>query len=455
MTRPGRSSGDPGKVFFGHPRSLRTIVITEAWERFAQYGMQTLLVLYLVGTLLQPGHIEHVFGFPQFRAGLEAVLGPLSVVALASAIYGIYGSAIFLSPIFGGLLADRYLGKTRTVIFGSLLMLAGHVLMTSETLFLPALLLLILGVGCFKGNLATQIGALYPTDDGRRANAFHIYSLAINAGVIAAPLVAGTLGERLGWRYGFAAAGAGMLIGLAVYLAGRPHLPPDPPVRTGGQSKAVLTAPEKARTLTLLLILPPLALAVVGTQQVFNAYLIWANRSADLWIGTFHMPTTWLISIDMVTSVLSLLAAMWFWNRLARRGLATGEVTRMIVGCGLLAAAYMLLAGASALAEADGGGVGLGPLILYHLLASLAFAHIFPVSLALFARTAPATINSTMMGIYYLHLFAATAIAGWIGGWLEPFGASRFWLLHAVIPVVAAALFLLVGLARRRSLSTA
>src|SRR5690606_25979236 len=133
---------------------------------------------------------------------------------LASAIFGTYTALVYLTPIFGGLLADRVLGRRRTVILGAVTMAIGHFLMAFETTFLIALLCLIVGNGCFKGNIASQVGALYGPEDLRRASAFQIFYIAINAGVISAPLIAGTLGEDVGWHWGFGAAGVGMLIGL-------------------------------------------------------------------------------------------------------------------------------------------------------------------------------------------------------------------------------------------------
>src|SRR5579863_317013 len=228
-----RTAPDYDHAFLGHPRGLAYLAFTEAWERFSYYGMQTLLVLYMVHQLLLPGHIECIAGFGAFRAAIERVYGgSLSTVALASAIFGLYTGLVYLTPIAGGFIADRWLGRTRTITLGALLMAAGHFLMAFDVSFLVALLCLLTGVGCFKGNLASQIGALYAPGDLRRADAYQIYYLFISAAVIAAPLVSGTLGELYGWHYGFGAAGVGMLIGLGIYCAGRRWLPPET-ARTG------------------------------------------------------------------------------------------------------------------------------------------------------------------------------------------------------------------------------
>ena len=218
---------DTGRSLFGHPRGLAFLAFTEAWERFSFSGMQTLLVLYMVGQLLQPGHIEHVAGFSGFQHQLEHVYGPLSAQPLSSVIFGLYTGFIFLMPVFGGMLGDRVFGQHRMVMAGAVLMAAGQFLMMFDSPFLLALLLLILGCGCLKGNISTQVGGLYADGDRRRTDAFQIFSIGINTGVILAPLICGTLGEIYGWRYGFAAAGVGMLIGLVIYIAGQRDLPPD------------------------------------------------------------------------------------------------------------------------------------------------------------------------------------------------------------------------------------
>jgi POT family proton-dependent oligopeptide transporter len=254
------------RSFLGHPRGLGYLAFTEGWERFSYYGMQTLLVLYMTRQLLLPGHVEHIAGFSAFRAALEHMHGgALTTVALASLIFGYYTSLVYVAPIAGGLIADRWLGRTRTVTLGALLMAAGHFLMAFDVSFLLALACLLAGTGCFKGNLASQIGALYAPGDLRRADAYQIYYLFISGSVIIAPLVTGTLGEELGWHYGFGAAGVGMLIGLLVYLAGRKALPPDAlPQRKVRTARAKLTANERITVLILVLLLPVQAIWYCG-----------------------------------------------------------------------------------------------------------------------------------------------------------------------------------------------
>ena len=446
------------RSFIGHPRGLGYLAFTEAWERFSYYGMQSLLVLYMVNRLLYPGHIERIAGFGPFRHLLEGVYrGPLSVQALASAIFGLYTGLVYLTPIVGGLIADRVLGRTRTITIGALLMAAGHFLMAFDVTFLLALTCLLTGVGCFKGNLASQVGALYATGDNRRADAFQIYYLFINGGVIASPLIAGTLGEVYGWHWGFGAAGVGMLIGLTIYLFGRKWLPPDSPVVVAGvgdpgraekserATKTRLTHREKMGIVALLVLLPVLTIAVIGNQQIFNAYLVWAEQTANLVFFGKKMPTTWLITLDSILSVSCLAGAVVFWRLWSKKFPEPAEITKLGIGSLIAVTGFLSLAAGAIMAASSGGNVSIGWLITFHLLNSIGFANVFPVSLALYARVAPPALSATIIGIYYLAFFGANNLVGWIGGFLEKMPATHFWLLHAALCGTAGIIFLIAG----------
>ncbi|HVS53873.1 MAG TPA: peptide MFS transporter [Opitutaceae bacterium] len=435
------ASGNSDRVFLGHPRGLGYLAFTEAWERFSYYGMQTLLVLYMVKQLLLPGHVERIAGFGAFRAALEGVYGPLSTVALASAIFGLYTGLVYLTPIAGGLIADRWLGRTRTITLGALLMAAGHFLMAFDVSFLAALLCLLCGVGCFKGNLASQIGALYAPGDLRRADAFQIYYLFINAAVIVAPLIAGTLGEVYGWHYGFGAAGVGMVIGLVIYLSGRKWLPDESAARSDAPAapRAPLTRDERKALVVLVLLLPVLAIGAVGNQQIFNAYMLWVPAHVSLVFFGHTMPTTWLVTLDSIVSVSFLLGAVAFWRLWAKRFKEPSEVVKITLGLALSAIGALSLAGA-AVVSAHGEKASVGWVFGFELFNSAGFANVFPVGLALFARVAPKAIAGTMMGIYLLHLFLCNNFVGWLGGLLDRLSGVQFWLLHAGLIGAAALL---------------
>src|SRR5580698_11194015 len=169
-------------TWFGQPRGLFVIAGLELWDRISFQGMQALLVLYMVGVLLLPGHVEHVWGFAGLKGIIEGFRGSLSVQALATQVFGLYVAFVYMMPVFGGLLGDRLIGRRRAVVLGALLMTAGHFCMAFEQSVLLALLLLILGAGVLRGNLASQVGDLYSDDDRRRETAFQIYYGALNSG---------------------------------------------------------------------------------------------------------------------------------------------------------------------------------------------------------------------------------------------------------------------------------
>ncbi len=442
------------RSFIGHPKGLGYIAFTEAWERFSYYGMQALLVLYMVNRLLLPGHIEHIAGFAPFRHALEFVYRqPLEGQPLSSAIFGFYTAFVYLTPIFGGLIADRWLGRTLAITIGALLMTVGQFLVGLDFTFLIALAALLIGVGLLKGNLASQVGALYSTGDNRRADAFQIYYIFINGGVIAAPLIVGTLGEKVGWAWGFDAAGVGMIIGLAIYLFGRKYLPTDAAAAkkkdgVPAAGKAKLSRHDWTAIIGLLALLPFLAMAIIPNNQIFNAYLVWADRHAALpnWYHGQRIPTTWLITLDSVVSVSFLFIAVMFWRWWSKKFREPSEIMKIAIGSAIAVTGMLSLTVGAAISARTGKPVSMGWLIAFHVLNSAGFANTLPVSLALYARVAPAALSGTVIGIYYIAFFGANLSVGWIGGFLEKMVATQFWLLHAGLAAVASLAFLLAGI---------
>ncbi|MFN2622081.1 MAG: peptide MFS transporter [Chthoniobacterales bacterium] len=417
--------------FLGHPRGLWYLAFTEAWERFSYYGMQSLLVLYMVKYLLLPGRIERVAIFDAFRQ-LPFYSG-LGGQPLASAIFGTYTAAVYLTPIFGGFLADRVLGRRRTVLLGAFTMAAGHFLMAFETAFLFALLCLVLGCGMFKGNIASQVGSLYKPEDLRRADAFQIFYLGINAGVIISPLIVGSLGEKVGWHYGFAAAGVGMLLAIGIYLRGQKYLrasdnDPSLAVVTSAP-RAKLTGRDWRAIIALVLLIPVLAVAIVPNNQIFNAYLVWGDQQFDLVFMGKKLPTTWLVTLDAIVSVTFLALVAIFYRWYGKRRREPDEVTKLIIGSVFSIAGTLCLFMAAA-TQTAGQKIGLFWPVAFHFINSIAFAHLLPISLALFAKYAPKAINATIIGLYYLAFFAANTMVGWVGGFLEKWPTTNFWLLH-------------------------
>jgi proton-dependent oligopeptide transporter, POT family len=433
--------------FFGHPLGLGYLVFAEAWERFSYYGMQALLVLYMGQQLFLPGHVEHVAAFTAFRTGIEQVYGHLSPAALASVIFGLYAGGVYLTPLAGGFIADRLLGRTLTITIGAILMALGHFLMAFEQSFLLALTCLLVGVGCFKGNIASQVGELYGPGDLRRADAFQIYLLGINIAVIISPLVCGTLGQKVAWHWGFGAAGIGMLVGLVVYLSGRRWLPPDVrKVRAEHGQKPKLAKGEGLTVAVLVALLPVLAVAALGNQEIFNAYLVWGDKHLGLVFFGRSMPVTWLISLDAFVSSATIVLVVAFWRWWATWRTEPNEITKLWIGA-LISATGPLFLGVASLQEAvTGHKVGLGWALAFHIANDIGYSNIFPVGLALYSRASPKAIGGLMIGVYYLHLFAANMLVGWLGGLLEKMPAAAFWFLHAGLVAAGAVVMLVFGL---------
>ncbi|MBA3055859.1 MAG: peptide MFS transporter [Sphingomonadales bacterium] len=421
------------RAFIGHPRGLGYLAFVEGCERFSYYSMQTLLVLYMVKYLLLPENIGSVWGLQWVEANLY---GGKQGQPLASAIFGNYTALVYLTPIIGGYIADRWLGRRTTLILGGLIMALGHFLMAFEATFLLALLSLVIGVGLFKGNIASQVGELYKPDDLRRAMAFQIFYIAINVSVIGAPLIAGTLGEKVGWHYGFGTAGIVMVAGLLIYLKARPWLPEDArPARRGAGPKATLEPGDRSRILAVVLLVPVLAIALLTNQEIFNAYLVWADEHFQLTFFGETLPTSWMITIDAALSFAMLVAVAAFWKwRADRTGREPDELGKMMIGSLFSIAGGMCLVIA---ASGQGAGkIGLFWPVMFHLLNSIGFSHMLPVSLALFTRLAPRAINATILGIYYLAFFAANQITGIVGGWYSTMDTVQFWLFHVATAVV-------------------
>jgi POT family proton-dependent oligopeptide transporter len=445
-------------VFFGHPAGLGWLSFCELWERFSYYGMQALLVLYLTNYLFLPEHIGRVAGIESLRHAIESVTGPRSPQQLASAVFGLYAGLVYLTPLFGGLVADRWLGRTKTVVIGAVLMAVGHFLMAFEASFLFAIGCLLLGVGCFKGNIAAQVGELYEPGDKRRASAFQIFTLAVQVAVILAPIVCGTLGEKVAWHWGFGAAGVGMVIGLLVYLAGRRWLPPEPPVaRQRRQAQAVarpgMTRAEKARLAVLVLLIPVLMLSIVGNQQYNNAYPLWSQEHMDLVLFGWQVPVTWLQAVDAFVSTATMVASIAFWRWWAQRRREPDELVKMALGSLVAASGPGLLIIAAGIVDNSHEKVSLVWTLGYTLLNDLGFANVLPVGLALYSRAAPKRLEGLVIGAYYLHLFIANTFVGWLAGFLETMPGRQFWGLHALLVAAAGVLLLLCKVAFGRVLS--
>jgi proton-dependent oligopeptide transporter, POT family len=418
------------RTFFGEPPALLYLAFTEAWERFSYYGMTALLVLYMSQQLFLPGHVEKIAGFAAARQGLEAVFGPMSRLALASQIFGLYTGFVYFTPVFGGMVADRWLGRRPAVMLGAVLMSAGHIAMAFDASFLFALLLLVVGCGLLKGNISAQVGALYSEADGPgRTRGFSIYSIGINVGAVAGPLGCGLLAQLYGWHAGFGLAGLLMLIGLATYIAGYRMLTEETVRANRLATAAPLDGAQWRVIAALVLVMALTVFQSIAYYQNTNMNLIWIDRSVDLDFLGFHIPVAWFNSIDSFVSILAVppLFALWRWQ--AVRGGEPNEIAKIATGAWIAALANLLLAAGCVLATR----ISVLVPIMYDVLLGIAFLYYWPTLLALVSRAAPPGFKATLMGCSFLSLFLADITLGWLGSFYERMTPAMFWSLHAAI----------------------
>lgn len=426
--------GDQGRVaegsFLGEPKALAYLAFTEAWERFSYYGMTALLVLYMTQALFLPGHVEHIQGFAGFRAALISIYGPMDPQALASQVYGLYTGFVYFTPVLGGWIADRWIGARNAVALGAILMSAGHIAMAFDASFLLALLLLVVGCGFLKGNIATQVGNLYREDDGAgRTRGFTIFSFAINVGAVAGPLLCGWLAQVYGWHVGFGLAGALMLIGLATYLAGYSRYVASVRAAPKPTQSVPLTRKQYQVILALILVMALTIFQSVAYYQNTDIGLVWIDRYVNLDFWGFHVPVAWFGSIDPLVSMLAVPFLLSRWRSQAARGRESGEVGKIAIGAWIACVANLLLVAGCAFMNPVPAIVP----VLYDTLLGVGFLYYWPTLLALVSREAPPRIRATLMGTVYLSLALSNVLMGLLGAYYGRMTPLRFWAIEAAV----------------------
>ena len=268
--QPGAVLPKDDRAFFGHPRGLSTLFFTEMWERFSYYGLRPLLVLFMSAALAEGG-----FGFERTQA---------------SAIVGIYAASVYLASLPGGWVADRLLGLRRAIFWGAVLISLGHISIgfssfaQSKVPFFLGLVLIVLGTGLLKPNISAIVGDLYPEGGARRDAGFSIFYMGINTGAFFGQLVTGILGERVGWHWGFGAAGVGMLLGLFWYstfaqrtlgnIGLEPTRHPDPRVQAQQERNGKLALFGGLALLALVIVLTAVGVITID-PQVVGSYMLY------------------------------------------------------------------------------------------------------------------------------------------------------------------------------------
>jgi POT family proton-dependent oligopeptide transporter len=411
------SSAPAPSNWFGQPRGLTILFLTNMWETFSYYGMRALLVYYMTKQLLIPQ--EH-----------------------SSLIYGTYTSFAYFTPIVGGAIADHYLGKKWAVIIGATTMAAGHFMMAFEPLFYFALATIAVGNGLFLPSLPSQINDLYGPDDPRRGWAYNVYYVGVNVGGFLAPLVCGTLGETYGWHWGFGAAGIGMLTGLVIYLAGQRYLPSPRTPAAILPAEAIERHGGSRRDTFMLLLAVGLAVTVFrgAYEQVGNTVALWIE-GVNRHVGSREIPMTWFQSLNPLLVIVLTPVLLARWRREAKAGREHSPLQKMAIGALIVAGSYAVLAAAALLSPTAASWVWVAA---YFFVLTLGELYILPTGLGLFARLAPPKLGATTVAAWYLAIFTGSMTAGVIGSWYSRLTPPFFFLVLTGVASLAAVMLLLL-----------
>ncbi len=383
----------------GHPRGLSTLFFTEMWERFSYYGMRAFLILYMTSPAVAGG-----LGFEVPHAG---------------SVYGTYVGSVWFATIFGGIIADRWLGAYRSVLLGGIIIALGHFTLAIKALpfFYAGLALIVLGTGLLKPNATTMLGSLYDERDARRDAGFSIFYMGINLGAFIGPIIAGWLAQNVDWHLGFACAGIGMTVGLIQYVLGRDRLRPAL-ARVAVRAQAVtpgvgFTREEWARMGAVLVFFVFAALFWAAYEQAASTLNLFADKYADRTVFGWTVPTSWFVSIQALFVILLSPVFAWLWVRLGPREPTTP--VKFAVGLLLVGLSFVLLLPAGGMAQ-SGAGVLVSSLWLVaaYFIQVVGELCLSPVGNSVVTKLAPPRIVGMMMGVWFLAIAAGNKLAGLI-----------------------------------------
>jgi len=449
-----------------HPPGLYLLFATEMWERFSYYGMRGLLILFLTKSAIEGG------------LGIDK--------GSASLIYGYFTGFVYFTPFIGGWLADNILGQRRAILIGGILMACGQFSLASgwatEPIFfgmnasvVTGLSLLILGNGFFKPNISTIVGALYEPGDARRDGAFTIFYMGINTGALIAPLVCGYLADDVfatrdaaglvishGYKYGFMAAGIGMVIGQILFNLLAPkylgHLGVEPSAKVqaaadklNNKIEAPLTSQEKDRLAVIAVITVFVTFFWAGFEQAGSSLSLYTDSFINRQIGSFTIPTSWFQSVNPLFIILLGYPISMLWVKLGKAGKNPATPLKMAMGMVLLGIGFIFMIGA--VMERGGGNANIDPnikasiwwLVLTYFFHTLGELFLSPIGLSMITKLSPVKLVSMMMGVWFLSPFVAQIAGGYIAKYVEELGAYTIFSLIAGFVIFSGFILFLIA----------
>jgi proton-dependent oligopeptide transporter, POT family len=430
--------------FFGHPRGLATLFFTEMWERFSYYGMRAFLLYYITASVASGG-----LGFSD---------------AQGASIYGTYTGSAWGAAIFGGIVADRFLGQYRSVLWGGVLIMLGHLTLVFHPLpfFYAGLTFIVLGTGLLKPSVSTLVGSLYAQGDHRRDAAFSIFYMGINSGAILGPIVAGYVAQRIDWHLGFGCAAVGMAVGLAQYVLDRRHLQvaidrmaAERAARAAeksaddSKSSAAFTTAEWRRIVAIVVLFMFAILFWAGYEQAGSTLALMADRNTRLEVFGIPFPSSWLQSLQPIFVVILAPVFASLWLRLGRH--EPSVPVKFGLGLLFMGLAFVIMMPAGGAVDGDATlKVSPWPLIAWNLFSELGELSLSPVGLSAITKLSPARIVGLMMGVWFLSIAFGNKLAGSLAAYVSTMPLySMFSSIAAALIVTAVIMFLLSRPVRR------
>ncbi len=416
-----------GTTWFGHPRGLSTLFFTEMWERFSYYGMRAFLILYMTASIANGG-----LGFDDRHA---------------ATVYGNYVGSVWLTPILGGLIADRLLGQYRSVLLGGTIIALGHFTLAFKSLstFYAGLVLIVIGTGLLKPNVSTIVGSLYEEGDARRDAGFSVFYMGINLGAFIGPLIAGGLAQKVNWHLGFAMAGFGMVAGVIQYVVGRRHIEPGlvrlaarPKPATPVAAAASGFSAEEWKRIAVIFVLFVFASIFWGAyEQAGSTLNLFGDRYTNNTFFGFSYPSSWYISVQALFVIALSPVFGWIWFRLGKR--QPSVPAKFALALLFAGFAFLLLVPAGASAQ-GGAGIKVSPLWLVgaYFIEEWGELCLSPVGLSAVTKLAPVRIMSLMMGVFFLSNSLGNKLAGWTAGFFSSLPLSQLFAAVAAVCLVAA-----------------